>query len=92
MSVEDQSFIFSQNGGGFTLSHLLSQQNQRSSSALAKEIGLNCLCIIFTDLICLVEDFAEKVGSEEELRRLLQQDRIVATKRAFCLMFTNSLY
>ena len=87
MCVEDQSFIFSQNNGAFNLSKL------QASRGRAKEIGLNCLCVQFTDLIVLVDDF-ESIGtlSDEQLKQLLAQDRILKTKRAFCLMFTNDLY
>ena len=30
--------------------------------------------------------------TEDELIELLASDRVLKTKRAFCLMFTNSLY
>ena len=81
-----------QNNGGFALSKLELQKLGQ-----AKEIGLNCLCIIFSDLIvlanqasCSSEDLA--LLSEDELKSLMAQNRVLRTKRAFCLMFTNQLY
>ena len=92
MALEDQSFVLSQNNGGFALSKLELQKLGQ-----AKEIGLNCLCIIFSDLIvlanqasCSSEDLA--LLSEDELKSLMAQNRVLRTKRAFCLMFTNQLY
>ena len=91
MSVQDQSFVFSQNNGGFSIAKLT---NSRSSGlGKQKDVGLNCLCIVFTDIIVLTNeqiDFTKL--SEDDIKQMLAQDRIIRSKRALCMMFTNSLY
>ena len=43
--------------------------NSRSSSGKQKEVGLNCLCIIFTDIIVLANERIDFTSlSEEDMR------------------------
>ena len=57
-----------------------------------KDVGLNCLCVQFTDIVVLIDELELAHMSEEQLKTALAQDKLLRTKRAFCLMFTNNLY
>ena len=55
--------------------------------------GLNCLCIQFTEIVVMGSpDQALDQIDEYLLDELIEEAQIYKTRRAYCLMFTNTLY